>query len=200
MLAGPPGALAAGGSASQRAPSASDPVRLLSERNIFDASREPRRPERSAPSKPLEWIELVGVWRDGSRPVALVEGSRSQYCGSLSVGQTIADFKALRIETDGLVLSRNGSTIALPVGSRLSRRGDEEWSLSAGGLGRETADGRGPSATPQAPATPEAGSSRQTDADRPSAGSDSKTSPAPSGAANDLLKRLMERRRQETGR
>jgi len=109
--------------------------------------------------------------------VAFFGGSSGEYSAAIASGQAIAGWRLVGLDTDRAELEANGRRVKLPVGGRLSRRGEGDWevvSAPSGGAPPVAADGAGPGA-----AASEAGES--------------------AGPASDLLKKMLERRKRELG-
>jgi hypothetical protein len=155
---------------------------LILQRNIFDPERRPARPEsergpEAPPPPPTQRIALVGVYMDAHQTLALFDGSSSEYRATRTLGERIAEFEVARITTDEVLLRKGDREVALRVGAGLMRQNDSEWEL--------TTDTAGLGARPT-PSTSE---------------SESTTNSSEGGTdAQEVLRRLMERRKQETGR
>lgn len=152
-----------------------DEYRLVWERNIFDPlRREPHREVRNYRKEeitPSDQIRLLGVLINGKESIMFFEGSHSSYNGQWKQGDIIAGFRIKKAHTNGVVLENKDKKIDLPVGSVIKKTNEEEWQIV--------------SSSEYSVKTPES--------EKP-ASTDSKDA-----GASDILKRLMERRKQETG-
>jgi hypothetical protein len=155
---------------------------LISQRNIFDPNREPRRPGRSRPSpsrgKVAESFSLVGTMSYDKGEFAFFDGTESDYRKILEPSGTIAGYMVAEITPSGVKLENGKQVVQMKVGSQLQRDGDA-WQL--------VARNESPSTHAEPPAV--------SGADAEPAGEPAGDSPAlPS---NDILKKLMQQREQE---
>lgn len=109
---------------------------LILARNIFDASRRPMAPRRSAAqtsdTTPIaDSIDLLGVMIDANKSVAFTEGSKQDFTQTLEPGGSIAGLKIASISTEGLKLEGAGDIEFWKVGTRLYRRENESWKIGA---------------------------------------------------------------------
>jgi hypothetical protein len=159
---------------------------LLRTRNIFDPTRRPDRPtedrrERETPPR-AETLNLIGAMLHEGRAFAFFDGSSPSFRQVLSPGESLAALEVRAITTAGAELAEEDGTVHwLPVGSRLRRVGQGAWSVADGSTRT--------SEEPSAAARGEAG----TPATGPAAA-------GPTGETDDILRRMMERRRQEESR
>lgn len=164
------------GGAQGAAPVATDPVRTITERNIFNPSRTSRsgaaETSPSAPPSPsAEVLTLVGVLDDGRRKLAFFDGTGPTLRQTLKVGAEVAGVTLAGLDLQQASLTANGQTFVLRVGSALARE--------PGGAWRAAPDARiNPDPSVAAPPTA------------------SVPTPAPSDSS-DALRRLKERRRKQ---
>lgn len=163
--------------------------RLLTRRNIFDPTRrrwEPNRAVRTTapPSPPREEIlTLNGAILYGQKAFAMVNSSEPRYRGVFSPGDALGEWRVAAIDSKGILLTNEECRLRLPVGQSLRRRGDQPWELAR--------DVRVPATTSLFGGV------------KPAADSDATPeSAAPSSGAGpddmtELMRRLMERRRQQ---
>ena len=150
--------------------------RIISERNIFDPNRSGRSTRtytRRAPERRVttESFALLGTMSYEKGSFAFFDGSRSQYRTVLEPSNNIAGYTILEIAATHVKLEGTNGTIELAVGMQMRRQDEGEWSLSA----RTESSGE---------------SSRSSSSnDLASAGS--------GGSADEVLKRLMQKREQE---
>lgn len=149
--------------------------RIIRERNIFDPlRREPQKEVRTPPrdeTTPPEQIRLLGVFLNGREAAIFFEGSQSSYNGEWKRGDIIAGFRIGEVQTNGVVLENKGQKIDLSVGSGMTKNDMDEWKI-----------GVSQSYSAKAPER-----EKTTSSDTKNEGE------------NDILKKLMEKRRQETG-
>lgn len=105
--------------------------RIITERNVFDASRSSReRRERNENRRPApaETFTLVGILRDGEKAYAFFDGSTSQFRKVLERGQEIAGHTVADITADRVRLEINSESLELRVGTQMRRR-EDRWEL-----------------------------------------------------------------------
>ena len=182
--------------------------KLIQERNIFDPERrKPREMRRERPVEPPreESFTLLGTMSYGERILAFFEGTQRDWSGAVELGKEVAGHTLKEVGFDNVLLELKGESIALQVGAGRSKRGDADWETqergswkgSSGGsrLGRSS---RSTSSFTSRPARPE----DSANAESASAGGGSENAadePVIDEAASDILKQMMERRRQQVG-
>ena len=174
-----------------------DSFQIVVDRNIFDPNR--RRQQRGGASMadpprvqqpPDERIALTGSLiyetANNTEIIAFFEGSKAEYNATIRLGESIAGYRVAEIRTDGVKLETENQQIDLPVGAGLSRQVEGKWQIvSASDLSAR----RGP----------ESGSP-ETIQTRPTSSGDSAETKSSEGSTNDVLRKLMERRKQELKR
>jgi hypothetical protein len=150
---------------------------IISERNIFNATRSSRSAGRSQSREPerrirTETFTLLGTMTYEKGRFAFFDGSAGQFRKVLQPQESIAGFRIAEVAPTCVKLqTTNGQTIELCVGMQMKKREEEDWQLA----------GR--------PESPEVASSSSSSR-QPSAN--------PEGDS-DVLKKLMEQRAKETG-
>jgi hypothetical protein len=146
--------------------------RLITERNIFDPNRMPHTPSGPRPApKVVESFALVGTMSYGKGDFAFFDGTSSEYKKVLKASDSIAGYRIVAIEPDSVRLARDTNQMVLAVGNQMRRQEGGPW-VQAAGTGESAASSGGAS-------------------NSASAGSSSGSS------TSDILKRLMERRREQ---
>ena len=207
--------------------------RIIAERNIFDPNRSARGDTRSTRREPdrrvrTQSFALLGTMSYEKGRYAFFDGSSSDYRKVVQPAGTIAGFKVaavaptcVRLETDA------GRIIELCVGMQLSKREEEDWQISerpasvasassdkprgategSGGEADEVAkrlmQRRGEEAPPDNPgagardvaATASAAAAAAVEKQAPDSAPDS--GPASAAEADDVVKRLLQKREQE---
>jgi len=162
--------IAVGGEPLPAAPAKADfaAFKIISERNIFDPNRSPRRgggpPVRA---KTVESVTLVGIMSYGKGDFAFFNGTSSDYKKVLKPSDTIAGYKVASISANSVKLASGEKQVELKIGSQLRREDEGEWKLSSP-----------PETYSAASATSSAGA-------------------VSDGSESEVLKRLMQRREQE---
>lgn len=157
-------------------------LQLLRERNIFNPNRRgPVREDRERTPEPepqRESFQLIGALTTPEQQLAFFDGSNSDYRRVINVGELIAGFKVTAITTTSVQLEHDTNQIEVAVGTGMERVGDNPWETSSAPF-RSTPITSENSATNDSTDT-----------------STESTSPS-GGEENDILKRMLERRRQE---
>lgn len=182
--------------------------KLIQERNIFDPDRRrPREMRRETPVAPPreESFTLLGTMSYGERILAFFEGTQRDWSGAVELGNEVAGHTLKEVGFDNVLLELKGEFLALQVGAGRSKRGDADWETqdrdswkgSSGGS-RSGRSSRSSSSSTFRPARPE------DSADAASASADGGSENAADesvidGSASDILKQMMERRRQQVG-
>ena len=195
---GAPRATAADGDTPDDATPATDyaSFSILMERNIFDPDRSPAQPWRAETETqelprpvPEDTIDLLGTMITPDWSVAIFQGSNSEFNRKCRIGETVAGLRIDRIGTDSVALAGDGDTsLTLPVGYRMQRHGDTPWAIG--------------SASPAPMSSMSTGAPPPTANIAPAQTGASPATPAPAsggsgGGADEILKRMMERRQQE---
>ena len=168
---------------------------IIVDRNIFNGNRAPRstRVRKTEPERRvrIESFALTGTLTYEKGRFAFFEGSSSEYQKVLQPAGTIAGYKISDITPNYVKLDRtNGPAIELAVGMQMKRQDEEEWRLEA----RSSSSVASSTSTASAESSASSGSSTPST----SAGSSDKTESSSSGGASDVLKRLLEKREQES--
>jgi type II secretory pathway component PulC len=172
--------------------------KLVRTRNIFDPNRQPiqtesaqRPPPPPRPPAPNQ-LALNGAMVTADTSFAFFGGTRDDYRKVLGVGATIAGFNIKSIAPSQVELERNGKTIVLAVGQQISPEAEAPTPTTQTQPPPEQAQ----------PAPPAAGAAPATDTAVPPPGGEPAASAAPGAPAdrNEILRRMMQRRQQETSR
>jgi hypothetical protein len=161
---------------------------VIAERNIFNAGRSGRRSSGIRETRRATRVDafgLVGVLRSEKGPFAFFDGSGSEYRKALAPGGTLAGFKLVEIQPGAVTLQAGTNLTELRMGMQLRREEEGEWRVS------ERSDSFASSGSSSGPPA----SGRPSDSAAPSAGA------APSsggGDADEVLKRLLQKREQES--
>jgi hypothetical protein len=157
----------------------------ITQKNIFDSTRRSpsATPARAEPPRPVPVDEFsyLGAILHERNAVAFFDGTDPLFKKALRTNETIAGFAITEIHLGYVKLRRDEEEMELPAGRRLTRRGDEPWSLA-----------------PISDGSP-GGLSNQSQTERGRSGERSRPAEAPADA-DEILKRLMEQRNQEINR
>ena len=149
--------------------------KLIPERNIFNPARVAHHfqttPADSGTSTPTDAFVLVGTMAYAKGTFAFFSGPTTNYQKVLPCHGEIAGFKLTAIQPEAVILTTSNRTLALHVGAQLQRNAETGWTLVPNVLTQ---------------------------------GADQVISPAPPppandpvAPANDILKKLMQKREQE---
>jgi hypothetical protein len=154
--------------------------RLISDRNIFDQTRRPQiiRTINTNPPPRIDSFTLTGVGLDNNQGAAMFDSTSSLYRKTLFAGDTIAGYRIAEItpDLDAIKLAASSNqVVTMRVGMQMRRSNNGPWLLA----------------------------SRALNVTLPPVEGDAEKSDAPVGAtnaaigdaaANDIIKRLMEKR------
>ena len=159
---------------------------LILDRNIFDPDRRgPREQRRERPPEPPreKSFTLLGTMFYSDKQLAFFDGTDSDWAGAVKLGESVAGHKITKIDFDKVEIDWSGDIIILEVGFARTKRGEEPWSTK----GRNEWSGNSRR------------SSRRSSSGSETSGNSGESTPALDGAASDILKQMMERRRQSQG-
>ena len=182
--------------------------KLIQERNIFDPERRrPREIRRERPVEPPreESFTLLGTMSYGERILAFFEGTQRNWSGAVELGEEVAGHTLKEVGFDNVLLELKGEILALQVGAGRSKRGDADWETqdrdswkgSSGGS-RSGRSSRPSSSSTFRPARIE-GSADAASAPADGGSENAADESVIDGSASDILKQMMERRRQQMG-
>jgi hypothetical protein len=197
--------------------------RVVSERNIFNASRSGRwaspPPSEERRSSRVDSFTLVGTMAYGKGPFAFFDGTSSDYRKVLPPGGTIGGCTVADIAAGQVRLQAESNRFELKVGMQLRREDEGPWhvSESAGtyassggrsefgrgdsrGFDSRRGDSRGNDPRRGGPRRNDSRNNGSTETVRPSAPS-TPSAPAPKLSAeeeSEILKRLMQKRDEES--
>ena len=182
--------------------------KLIQERNIFDPDRRrPREMRRETPVAPPreESFTLLGTMSYGERIMAFFEGTQRDWSGAVELDNEVAGHTLKEVGFDNVLLELKGEILALQVGAGRSKRGDADWETqdrdswkgSSGGS-RSGRSSRPSSSSTFRPARIE-GSADAASAPADGGSENAADESVIDGSASDILKQMMERRRQQMG-
>jgi hypothetical protein len=148
---------------------------IITERNIFDPNRRARRSPVNTPRpqpRAVDSFKLVGVMSYERGKFAFFDSSKAEFRKALKISDEIAGFQVAAITGTSVKLKSAEKEILLNVGSQLRREESGPWEPSNAPAEQQIV-------TQQPPETAPAASGQ------------------PDQEADDVLKRLMQRREQE---
>lgn len=170
--------------------------KVVNDRNIFNPGRQPNRPDRPVSREvkrtpKVDAFSLVGTLRYEKGDMAFFDGSSSDYRKAHKAGDTIAGYKVLSISDAAVRIEAQGKVTQLKIGSQMRREDEGEWVFAEGpyaggitgssGSGGSMSSGSGGSSTAAASTGSSTGGS----------------SSGGGGSADEILKRLLQKREQE---
>lgn len=164
-------------------PNAFENFKLILDRNIFNPDRRaPRERDKERERQPEppreESFTLLGTMSYADKQLAFFSGTDSEWSGAVKLGESLANHKVSSVDYDKVILEYEGKIIELSIGAGRLKRGEEAWNT-----------------TDQS----ELNSSRSS-SDRMGSNVSDSGEPDLSGLeSNDILKQLMERRKQQMG-
>lgn len=180
-----------------------DEFKLIWERNIFNPDRKKPLSDSEIvrpPAAPqIDQFTLVGAMITETESFAFFDGSESAFRSVFKKGDQIAGYTIQEIRSDGVVLTQNDQPIDMPVGKAMERQDQGEWKVVEGA--RIARSGSRSSSDSRGSRSPSGSSKRSDNALR--SGADSKKDTSSTGdesgsdSQSDILKRLMEKRKQE---
>jgi hypothetical protein len=196
--------------AADKAPAAAPAVKfedfkIVYERNMFSPSRRSQRPGavQFVRPKKVEGCSLVGtmIYEKGS--YAFFNGSEAKYRTAVTVSNTLAGLKLIDITPNSVKFSSASNILELTMDKQLKREDEGEWQLVTG-AGSWDASAASSSDRDRS-SDRDQSSERDRSSRRDRSGRDSSSSVSGgatgssggSASAEEVLKRLMQRREQE---
>ncbi len=161
-----------------------DSFKLIADRNIFDSSRSKgitRAPRTNAapPAARVESFALVGTMSYAKGDFAFFDGTSPQYRKALKAGDVIGAYKVKEVTPNQVKLVGEKQEWELKVGQQLRREEEGEWQVSA---------------------RPESFASSGGDSGSSASGPSTPSGSSDSGGASEILRRLREKREQESNK
>ena len=108
--------------------------KIISDRNIFNASRSGRFSGTGDDQKPIQvdTVILVGTLTYEKGPYAFFDGSDATFQQVLEPGQLIAGYTIAQIQGDVVRMTAGTNNLELHVGMQLRREEGGDWKVSGG--------------------------------------------------------------------
>jgi hypothetical protein len=178
--------------------------RLVNDRNIFDGNRSGQRvrssrtTSRQRPAQ-VESFNLVGTLVADGKSTAFFDGTDSSYRKALKAGSRISAFQVVDIQPAGVRLAEGTNMIDLKVGAGFAREDRGPWKTT--GVGTKYVSSTSGRNSNAATRNDSASGSNEgaTDGGNTSDAEPSESAPTGNSSmeANDILKKLMEKRERE---
>jgi len=137
LLPAPPAAAASKGSSGKNAKveEAFKPFAIISQRNLFNASRgltPPPVPAAPRPPRPpqIEAFALLGTMSSERGAVAFFDGTSAVYRKAAQAGEKLGDYPVLAVERDCVKLQVGDHELCLPLKMQFRREDQGNWQLA----------------------------------------------------------------------
>ena len=176
---------------------------ILHTNNIFDPNRKPYRPDRKRqdpkPEPQIDAFTLIGLMayaaQTGNRQIAVLSGSSSEYSGAFKLNDQIDNLKLISLGDKAVSFAEGEATFNVDIGTSLRRVDGGAWkesservrSASKSRSSRSQYSGRGTTR-----------SDKNEDSAKDAEGKEDESDGATDSEA-ELIRKMMERRRQEVG-
>ena len=172
---------------------------ILHFNNIFDPNRKPYRPGRKRPDpKPEPQIDaftLIGLMAYADRQIAVLSGSSSEYSGAFKQNDQIDNLKLISLSDKAVSFAEGENTFSVDIGTSLRRVDGGVWKESSE---RVRTTSRSGSSRSQYSSRGTARSDDNKDSEKDSEDKEDESDGSEDSEA-ELLRKMMERRRQEVG-
>jgi hypothetical protein len=179
---------------------------ILHTNNIFDPNRKPNRPERKRPdSKPEPQIDaftVIGLMAyatpkssETDRQIAVLAGSSSEYNGVFKLNDQIDNLKLISLDDKAVSFAEGEATFSVNIGTGLRRVDGGAWKESSERV-KAASESRSSRSQYSSRGTARSDDNKDSTKDSEDKGDESDGS---GDSEAELLRKMMERRRQEVG-
>jgi len=170
---------------------------ILHMRNIFDPNRKPyRSPRKRQDPKPEPQIDaftVIGLMAYAGRQIAVLSGSSSEYSGAFKLNDQIDNLKLISLSDKAVSFAEGEATFSVDIGTSLRRADGGAWKESSERVGTASKSGSSRSQY-SSRGTARSNDNKDSTKDSEDKGDESDGS---TDSAAELLRKMMERRRQE---
>ena len=172
---------------------------ILHINNIFDPNRKPYQPDRERqepePEPQIDAFTVIGLMAYADRQIAVLSGSSSEYSGAFKLNDQIDNLKLISLSDKAVLFSEGEATFNVDIGTSLRRVDGGAWKESSERV--HTASKSSSSRSQYS----SRGTTRSDENKDSAKGSEDKEDESDSSADSEaeLLRKMMERRRQEIG-
>ncbi|MDB4805292.1 hypothetical protein OAH16_01685 [bacterium] len=167
---------------------------ILHKRNIFDPNRkpyrEPRKPQDPEPEPQIDAFTVIGLMAYADRQIVVLSGSSSEYNGVFKLNDQIDNLKLISLGDKAVSFAEGETNFSVGIGTGLRRVDGGDWKESTE---RVSSTSRSQYSSRGTTRSDENTDSAKESEDKAGEADDSEDSAA------ELLRKMMERRRQEVG-
>lgn len=167
---------------------------ILHKRNIFDPNRkpyrEPRKPQDPEPEPQIDAFTVIGLMAYTDRQIVVLSGSSSEYNGVFKLNDQIDNLKLISLGDKAVSFAEGETNFSVGIGTGLRRVDGGDWKESTE---RVSSTSRSQYSSRGTTRSDENTDSAKESEDKAGEADDSEDSAA------ELLRKMMERRRQEVG-
>ena len=172
---------------------------ILHINNIFDPNRKPYQPDRKrqepAPEPQIDAFTVIGLMAYADRQIAVLSGSSSEYSGAFKLNDQIDNLKLISLSDKAVLFAEGEATFNVDIGTSLRRVDGGAWKESSERVrtGSKSSSSRSQYSSRGTTRSDENKDSAKDSEDKEEESDSSADSEA------ELLRKMMERRRQEIG-
>ena len=172
---------------------------ILHINNIFDPNRKPYQPDRKRqepePEPQIDAFTVIGLMAYADRQIAVLSGSSSEYSGAFKLNDQIDNLKLISLSDKAVLFAEGEATFNVDIGTSLRRVDGGAWKESSERvrMGSKSSSSRSQYSSRGTTRSDENKDSAKDSEDKEEESDSSADSEA------ELLRKMMERRRQEIG-
>ena len=172
---------------------------ILHINNIFDPNRKPYQPDRKRqepePEPQIDAFTVIGLMAYADRQIAGLSGSSSEYSGAFKLNDQIDNLKLISLSDKAVLFAEGEATFNVDIGTSLRRVDGGAWKESSERvrMGSKSSSSRSQYSSRGTTRSDENKDSAKDSEDKEEESDSSADSEA------ELLRKMMERRRQEIG-
>ena len=172
---------------------------ILHINNIFDPNRKPYQPDRKRqepePEPQIDAFTVIGLMAYADRQIAVLSGSSSEYSGVFKLNDQINNLKLISLSDKAVSFAEGEATFNVDIGTSLRRVDGGAWKKSSERVNADSESRSSRSQYSSRGTTRREGNedSAKDAEDKEDESDDSEDSEA------ELIRKMMERRRQEVG-
>ena len=172
---------------------------ILHINNIFDPNRKPYQPDRERqepePEPQIDAFTVIGLMAYADRQIAVLSGSSSEYSGAFKLNDQIDNLKLISLSDKAVLFSEGEATFNVDIGTSLRRVDGGAWKESSE---RVRTVSKSSSSRSQYSSRGTTRSDENKDSAKDSEDKEDESDSSADSEA-ELLRKMMERRRQEIG-